>query len=370
LSGCENGVANSSKTDEFLNGQSEFNSNCDYANAQGTSFASPIVAGVVALMKEANPNLSWRDIKHILAATAVPIDLGSTNLTHPLDEDLTGHTFEPGWSDTSTGWPFHNWYGFGKVDALAAVVMANPKTFSLGNWITTELPDGSSFYKTGTLNLNIPDLNATGVTSSINVSKHKLILEHVRVRVNITHPYPSDIGIELIAPSGRKSVLKYINDGIVGTNVVAVFGANAFYKESSFGTWRLKIIDGELGGVGKLVNWQLFFDGNDTGTRPTIAAPKVPISAVNSSLNKITITPASQSNLLRHEACIYISGTCNEVDWFPLTSLSFNLTHYSSSGSFVAATGIKKGAYFNLAVRAVNSSEKRTSAKVFRLKKN
>ena len=39
----------------------------------------PIVSGVVALMLQANPNLTWRDVKHILANTAQkndPTDAG------------------------------------------------------------------------------------------------------------------------------------------------------------------------------------------------------------------------------------------------------------------------------------------------------
>ena len=36
----------------------------------GTSSAAPLVSGIVALMLEANPNLSWRDVQVILATTA------------------------------------------------------------------------------------------------------------------------------------------------------------------------------------------------------------------------------------------------------------------------------------------------------------
>ncbi|WP_199317941.1 S8 family serine peptidase, partial [Planktothrix sp. FACHB-1355] len=43
----------------------------DYTSRfSGTSSAAPLVSGVVALMLEANPNLSWRDVQHILVNTA------------------------------------------------------------------------------------------------------------------------------------------------------------------------------------------------------------------------------------------------------------------------------------------------------------
>ena len=36
----------------------------------GTSFSSPIVAGVVSLMLQANPGLGYRDVQEILAYSA------------------------------------------------------------------------------------------------------------------------------------------------------------------------------------------------------------------------------------------------------------------------------------------------------------
>lgn len=47
-----------------------------YTTSQGTSFSAPHVAGVVALMKEANPQLSPDDVVTILRATANPMPQG------------------------------------------------------------------------------------------------------------------------------------------------------------------------------------------------------------------------------------------------------------------------------------------------------
>ena len=44
-----------------------------YASLQGTSMASPIVAGAVALMKSVNPNLRTMDIREILRSTGRPL---------------------------------------------------------------------------------------------------------------------------------------------------------------------------------------------------------------------------------------------------------------------------------------------------------
>ena len=38
----------------------------------GTSASSPMAAGIVALTLEANPNLTWRDVQHIVVRTSIP----------------------------------------------------------------------------------------------------------------------------------------------------------------------------------------------------------------------------------------------------------------------------------------------------------
>ena len=45
----------------------------NYTTATGTSFSAPQVAGAIALMLEANPNLSTAEVKDILARTATPL---------------------------------------------------------------------------------------------------------------------------------------------------------------------------------------------------------------------------------------------------------------------------------------------------------
>ena len=73
---------------------------------EGTSFSAPIVAGVAALMKSANPCLSIEDIQAIIKATAYKPN--SYNFNH--DWQRPGHSLE---------------LGYGRVDAGAAVTAAN-----------------------------------------------------------------------------------------------------------------------------------------------------------------------------------------------------------------------------------------------------
>lgn len=71
-----------------------------YVYMSGTSMSTPHIAGVVALIREANPNLTPDEIKQIIYQTAY--DLG------PAGED--------------------NSYGYGMVDAYEAVMLAKPDT--------------------------------------------------------------------------------------------------------------------------------------------------------------------------------------------------------------------------------------------------
>ena len=60
----------------------------DFGYASGTSFAAPIVSGVVAIMLEANPNLGYRDVQEILALSSHKIDLGSSSWSYQRRHEL------------------------------------------------------------------------------------------------------------------------------------------------------------------------------------------------------------------------------------------------------------------------------------------
>jgi serine protease AprX len=62
----------------------------DYQHADGTSFAAPIVSGIVAQMLEANPNLTPQKVKEVLGKTArtlpnVPSERQGAGVVHALN---------------------------------------------------------------------------------------------------------------------------------------------------------------------------------------------------------------------------------------------------------------------------------------------
>jgi subtilisin-like proprotein convertase family protein len=75
---------------------------------------------------------------------------------------------------------------------------------------------------------------------------------------NGTSGYTGDLGIELTSPSGTKNILKTIRDGFTGTSLAGmVLASNAFYGETSAGTWTVKVVDGWAGGTQTLTNVQI-----------------------------------------------------------------------------------------------------------------
>lgn len=262
LQGCGYGISTQrSNSSSFNSGGSSYNPNCSYTNAMnGTSSAAPTLAGIVALILEANPDLSWRDVKHILASTAQPINFSTAAISHPSNGNLAGHNYDQVYTVNAAGFKFSNTFGFGRVDAQKAVAMAQNYTSPLG--VYTETASGNLWdYRSGYINLSIPDNSATGARHTLNVSRN-LKIESIQIKVNIEHNFIGNIGIELTSPGGTTSKILRINSNIKDRGLYDyVLLSNAFYGESSLGNWTIKVIDGASGITGRLSSWELKVNG-------------------------------------------------------------------------------------------------------------
>lgn len=259
-----------------------FNPTCSYTSVMnGSSAATPMVSGVVALMLSANPDLTWRDVKHILAVTADRIHPASADSGHPEPQfDLGGgHVYEQGWVQNmaSPRRYFHNWYGFGRVNANAAVLMAiDPTYVPLAPMVETN-PDFDPVLGHGEAGISaaIPDSSAAvaaaGVTRTVNINYGSLIVESVQVKLSITHPRSGQVGVELTSPEGTKSILLNINNALLhpvgngspDANLEVVLTTHAFYGEEATGNWQLKVIDGIVDDrEGTLTDWSINLIGH------------------------------------------------------------------------------------------------------------
>lgn len=225
------------------------NPSCNYiSNFNGTSSAAPVAAGVAALIFAANKELSWRDVRHIMASTAKQIDTDF----NPINIHNNGIEFvaEPGWLTNAAGYRFHNWYGFGMLDATAAVSMAINPSYTL-------LPalQKTTFTPPVTLNKTIPENDHDGASNTIVINED-LIVEAVQVKLSVNHERDADLAIAVTSPSGTQSMLLQPQSLLIedqmkhkqSTNFDnTVLLSNAFYGEHSKGNWTVKVIDTNSG---------------------------------------------------------------------------------------------------------------------------
>ena len=207
------------------------NASCNYtAGFNGTSSAAPTVSGVVALMLQANPDLTWRDVRHILASTSRRVNPASAAITA---ETLT---LEQGWVKNGAGFWYHNWYGFGLVNAAAAVAMAQSYAVSLGTFT-------SQVFTAELENITIPSGGLNGLTKAFSVTGPTTVEQAELTLYFGTGFIPLCTQIELSSPSGIKSILLNMGSAHTGAATTGVrFLSNAFYGESAAGTWTLRFI--------------------------------------------------------------------------------------------------------------------------------
>lgn len=204
----------------------------------GTSSAAPLVTGVLALAKQANPAMDERLAKHLLVRSAKKVD--------PND---TSNASGGGWVRNGAGFTFNENYGFGCIDAGQLVQQA--QMYQGVTKLQTEV-EGPF-----TVNLAIPDNNPIGKSAFFPVSS-KTPLEEVLLETNITHPYRGDLEIWLHSPMGTWSRLKSTALGATtttsdsGANIHWTFSSNAFWGEIPSGTWTLVVKDLAGGDTGTL----------------------------------------------------------------------------------------------------------------------
>jgi hypothetical protein len=135
------------------------------------------------------------------------------------------------------GFWYHNWYGFGLVNAAAAVAMAQSyPTGLLGSFVaeTATAALGAS---------SVTPSSMVGLTKTFSVAgTSPSIVEQAELTLFFGVSYiPLCTQIELTSPQGTKSVVLNLGSAHTSASVNGVkFVSNAFYGEPSAGTWTLK----------------------------------------------------------------------------------------------------------------------------------
>ncbi|GHC08197.1 M20/M25/M40 family metallo-hydrolase [Thermomonas carbonis] len=110
-------------------------------------------------------------------------------------------------------------------------------------------------YSNGT-DANIPDNNATGITSTITVSgRSGNAPSNTQVAVNIVHTYSGDLVVELLAPDNTVYTLQNRTGGSAD-NIVKSFTVN-LSSETINGAWKLRVKDRASTDTGYINSWSI-----------------------------------------------------------------------------------------------------------------
>ena len=291
LMGCERGDSKNGlsavDTAQFMIGGSpinmEKNPNCNFDQMNGTSASAPTITGVVALMLSANPNLSWRDVRHILATTSKQMDPdygsrdGRNKQINLVDYTFTDSTstaltdgasatrVDYGWQTNAAGYKYSNWYGFGLADATAAVAKAKATTTYMSAALTLPafIPVPAMENKSFTYG-QVTKLGEFTVTGADKVDGMQLRLNAGTKDAGTSDDQDSDdssstasdlcigsVGIYVQSPSGTVSILAvpyniyYNTDTQLTTTNEYGLGTYAFYGEAAAGSWQVFTVSGK-----------------------------------------------------------------------------------------------------------------------------
>ena len=163
---------------------------------------------------------------------------------------------DPDWETTAAGRPYSYKYGYGSLNGIEFVKAAQTwQSVKPQIWIdlpTIQLNNGSmnSFGATS----GGEDIDADGVQSKLTVTKELLEqrnfdkLEHITVKVWITHKRRGDVEVELVSPNGVKSILAarrhgdIADTGYPGWTFMTVKHWYAFDSWAPWGRWLMTFV--------------------------------------------------------------------------------------------------------------------------------
>ena len=207
----------------------------------GTSAATGMVSGAIALILQKNPHLSWRDVQHVIALTARQND--PTN---------------SGWNYNGVGIPVHHNFGFGLIDTTAAADLAE-------SWIA--MPDSSVVTLHQTLNQTLQNLPSATLSSNLFSSRDERV-EHVQLTLTLQNYDWGELNVTLTSPDGTESILATPYSSGLGpesstSNTTWTYMTVHNWGESAQGNWNLTIQNENQGHTGKVVSWELTLHTTD-----------------------------------------------------------------------------------------------------------
>lgn len=211
-----------------LSGSAGFNSGGDYITKSGTSYAAPAVAGAVALMLEANPNLGYRDVQEILTLSSQFGDPGDPNWMINGAGDWNGG-----------GRHVSDELGFGTLDAHNAVRLAETweKQSIHANLVQTTV-------NSGTIGAVV---DQSTFTHTLTVADQGIDVDQVVLTLNMSHIRIGEVTVKLTSPDGTTSLLidKPGGGGAYASTFIDEFELTSvqYWGENIAGDWTLEVTD-------------------------------------------------------------------------------------------------------------------------------
>uniref|UniRef100_A0A8C4IQ24 Neuroendocrine convertase 1 n=1 Tax=Dicentrarchus labrax TaxID=13489 RepID=A0A8C4IQ24_DICLA len=214
----------------------------------GTSASAPLAAGIFALALEQNPDLTWRDLQHIVVWTSEFDPLANN----------------PGWKRNGAGLMVNSRFGFGLLNAKALVDLADPATWKhvpeKKQCIVRDDSFQPRFLKAaGEITIEIPTKACVGQENAVRS------LEHVQVEASIEYTRRGDLHITLTSPAGTSTVLLAERERDTSSNGFRNWDFMSVHTwgEDPAGTWTLKITDtsGRMENEGRILSWKLILHG-------------------------------------------------------------------------------------------------------------
>ncbi|KAL6057050.1 Proprotein convertase subtilisin/kexin type 7 [Balamuthia mandrillaris] len=190
----------------------------------GTSAVSPMAAGVIALVLEANPYLYWRDVQQLIVQTSTSEGLDKRQ-----------------WQTNGAGYRFHHGFGFGLLNAEAMVNAAKDFTSlspAIMVWHRDQepIPINKNALSVRKYTLTRAELNKQAGNGGRFVTEH--------VVVNVAGKYPGGFGglkLTLISPHGTRSFLAEPHQDVGNVDLSWDFMTVANWGEDPVGDWTLEV---------------------------------------------------------------------------------------------------------------------------------
>ncbi|NP_001191402.1 furin-like prohormone convertase precursor [Aplysia californica] len=282
----------------------------------GTSASAPLAAGIVALVLEANRDLTWRDVQYITLMTS---------RSDPIEDGQ--------WIVNGVGRKVSLRYGYGLMDATEMVKLAK---------VWRQVPEKHECLITSDVQ-NVPLASGNKFSSQVltngcvGTSTEVNYLEHVQARISLTHSQRGSVVIYLTSPSGTRSkVLPARSNDVApgGFDNWPLLSVH-FWGENPRGTWTLEIEEANMynrrSSGGKLASWSLVLHGtrvkpvrllNETSPATTTKTTAATTSSTSTTTTKKPSTPKVEAC---HKECAGgCTGTrpedCNECKNFRVSS--------------------------------------------------